>query len=91
VLDFFETIAGIFVKGRWPVIRDQWAHHTFYWYAVCYWSKSRPLINKTQQNKTERNAWIDLDELMPRWIQLDGGEAPTQEDIDDFLESESGD
>jgi hypothetical protein len=88
VLDFFESIAGVFVKGRWPIIRDQWVWHTFYWYAVCYWSKSRDLINATQQSKTEHNAWVDLGALMPRWIKLDGGEAPTQENIDSFLRSE---
>ena len=88
VLNFFATIAGIFVKGWWPVIPNKWAHHTFYWDAVCYWSKSRTIINTTQQSKTERNAWKDLDDLMPRWIKFDGGDPPTQEDIDGYLKGE---
>jgi hypothetical protein len=91
VLDYFETIAGIFVKRhglfRSRVLPDCWARHTFYWYAVCYWSKSRDYIGSVRARPTEENAWKDLDELMPRWIAAEGG-PPTQTDADGFLSDE---
>ena len=91
VLDFFETIAGLFVKRhglfRSRVIPDRWARHTFYWYAVCYWSKSRDYIDTVRLRATEQEAWADLCELMPCWIAAEGG-APTPKDIDSFLEDE---
>ena len=89
VLDFFETIAGLFVKRRWffSVIPDDWARHTFYWHAVCYWSKSRDYIDIVRQRPTEHAAWEDLCSLIPRWIEAEGG-PPTPKDIDDFLADE---
>ena len=91
ILDYFETIAGIYVKPhglfRIRVLPDRWAHHTFYWYAVCYWSKSRDYIESVQSRKSEERAWKDLCSLMPSWIKADGG-PPTEKDIDDFLEDE---
>ena len=91
VLDFFETIAGLFVKPHWlfrlRVIPDRWARHTFYWMAVCYWSKSRTYIESVRQHPTEHDAWEDLCDLMPRWIAAEGG-SPTPKDIDDFLADE---
>jgi hypothetical protein len=93
VLDYFETIAGIFVKrhglfGVLPgILPDKWAQHTFYWYAVCYWSKSRDYIEDVRQRSTEKAAWEDFCEIMPRWINADGV-SPTQKDIDDFLADE---
>jgi hypothetical protein len=92
VLDFFETIAGLFVKPkslfRLRVIPDRWARHTFYWTAVCYWSKSRHYIETVRQSPTEKDAWEDLCSLMPCWMAAEGG-PPTAEDIDDFLRAES--
>jgi hypothetical protein len=92
VLDFFETIAGLFVKPRGlfrlRVIPDEWARHTFYWCAACYWSKSRDYISTVRQRPTERDAWKDLCDLMPRWVKAEGGEPPTSQDIDDFLRDE---
>jgi hypothetical protein len=91
VLDFFETIAGLFVKRhglfRSRVLPDRWARHTFYWHAVCYWSKSRDYIDTVRQRPTETAAWEDLCDLMPRWIAAEDG-SPTQKDIDDFLTDE---
>jgi len=89
ILDFFETIAGLFVKrhGLFRVLPDRWARHTFYWYAVCYWSKSRDYIDIIRQRPTEQTAWEDLCALMPRWIAIEGG-PPTPKDIDDFLADE---
>lgn len=91
ILDFFETIAGLFVKRhglfRSRVLPDRWARHTFYWHAVCYWSKSRDYIDTVRQRPTEQAAWEDLCDLMPRWIAAEGG-APTPKDIDDFLADE---
>jgi hypothetical protein len=86
VLDFFETVAGIFVKHH--VLPDQWARHTFYWSAVCYWSKSRDYIETVRQRQTEHRAWEDLCSLMPHWIATEGGSPPTPKDIDDFLADE---
>ena len=91
ILDFFETIAGLFVKRHglfcFRVLPDHWARHTFYWHAVCYWSKSRDYIDTVRQRPTEQAAWEDLCGLMPRWIAAEGG-SPTPKDIDDFLADE---
>jgi hypothetical protein len=91
VLDFYETIAGLFVKPHGlfcsRVLPDRWARHTFYWSAVCYWSKSRDYIDTVRLRPTEHDAWEDLCDLMPRWINAEG-DAPTQKDIDDFLADE---
>jgi hypothetical protein len=91
ILDFFETIAGLFVKRHGlfcsRVLPDKWARHTFYWVAVCYWSKSRDYIEAVRQRETERDAWKDFSDLMPRWVAAEGG-PPTQKDIDDFLDDE---
>jgi hypothetical protein len=91
ILDFFETIAGLFVKRHGlfcsRVLPDKWARHTFYWHAACYWSKSRDYIDTVRQRPTEQAAWEDLCELMPRWIAAEGG-SPTPKDIDDFLADE---
>lgn len=88
VLDFFETIAGLFVKRHGlfqsRVLPDRWARHTFYWCAVCYWSKSQDYIDSLRQRPTEHDAWKDLCDLMPSWINAEGG-SPTPKDIDDFL------
>ena len=89
VLDFFETLAGLFVKGK--VLSNEWAHHTFYWYAVCYWSKSRDPVKSLNLTPSEKRAWEDLDEMMPKWIDYDvkqGGARPTDDDIDNFLQEE---
>ncbi len=92
VLDFLETLAGIFVKRRGVfcsrVIPDDWARRTFYWVAVCYWSKSRDYIETVRRKATERQAWKDLCELMPRWTAAEGNEPPTAQDIDGFLDDE---
>ena len=93
VLDFFETVAGLFVKphGIWPfrsrVLPDRWAHHTFYWHAACYWSKSRDHIDSVRQRPSEEAAWEDLCDLIPRWIASEPA-APTPKDIEQFLEDE---
>lgn len=91
VLDYFETIAEIFVKPHWlfwtSILPDKWARHTFYWYAVCYWSKSREYIAAVRERPTEEAAWEDLCDLMPRWISAEGG-PPTQKDVDDFIADE---
>jgi hypothetical protein len=91
VLDYFETIAGIYAKPhrlfRPSVPPDNWARHKFYWYAVCYWSKSREYIDAVRQRPTEGAAWENLCDLMPRWISAEGG-PPTQKDIDDFIANE---
>ena len=90
VLDFFETIAGLFLKPhgilffRSRVLYDHWTRHTFYWYAVCYWRKSLDHINAVRQRPRERGAWENLCDLMPRWEAAEGG-APTAGDIDEFL------
>src|SRR5712692_4358377 len=65
VLDFFETLAGLFVKGK--VLSNEWAHHTFYWYAVGYWSKSRDPVKSLNLAPSEKRGWEDLDEMMPKW------------------------
>jgi hypothetical protein len=87
VLDFFETIAGLFCKPRgvmrFRVIPDDWARHTFYWYAACYWGKSRDYIDAVRQRPTGQAAWEDFCDLIPRWIAKEG--APTPQDIEDFL------
>lgn len=93
VLDFFETIAGIFVKRHGPfgifpsILPDKWAQHTFYWHAVCYWSKSCDYIESVRQRSTENAAWEDLCEIIPQWISAEGV-SPTPKDIDDFLADE---
>ena len=92
VLDFFETIAGLFVQRHWwwplssRVLPDSWASHTFFWHAACYWSSSRDYIEEVRQRSTERESWEDLCELIPRWIKKHG--APTPKDIEAFLEDE---
>jgi hypothetical protein len=92
VLDFFETVAGLLIKRRGlfglRVIPDVWARHTFYWCAVCYWSKSHDYIAAVQQRSTERDVWKDLCALIPLWVEAEGGDPPTPKDIDDFLNDE---
>jgi hypothetical protein len=91
ILDYFETIAGIFVTPhglfRSRVIPDSWARHTFYWSAACYWTASREYIKEVRQKPSEQDAWKDLDELIPRWIKAEGS-APTEKDIGGFLDDE---
>lgn len=57
VLDFYEPIAGLFVKPhgllRSHVLPDRWTRHTFYWSAVCYWSKNRDYIDTVRQRPTD--------------------------------------
>ena len=88
LLDFFETIAGLFVKrhGLFRVLPDRWARHTFYWPAVCYWSKSRDYIDDVRSMPTQQAAWKDLCELMHRWTACEG--APSAEDVQTFLTDE---
>jgi|ERR1700719_3193758 len=92
VLDFFETIAGIFVKPNppfdLPIIPYDWARHTFYWDAVCYWTKCQSYIASVRENEAPHDAWEDFLKLMPTWIALEGG-PPENDYIDGFLEDES--
>jgi hypothetical protein len=91
VLDFFETLAGIFLKPNppfdVPIISDDWARHTFYWDAVCYWTKCQSYIATVHKLETSSNAWEDFLKLMPRWIARSGG-PPSNDDIDGYLEDE---
>ena len=92
VLDFFETIAGLFVKPhgffRTSALPNSWARHSYYWDAVCYWTKSRDYIDTVRARPSEKAAWEDLDALMRRWVAEEGG--PTSTDIDLFLHDEAG-
>jgi hypothetical protein len=91
ILDFFEALAGIFLKPTLPfdipIISDEWARHTFYWDAVCYWTKCQAYIEQVQKEEPPNDAWEDFHKLMPQRIRNEGG-PPTNESVDGFLEDE---
>ena len=85
VLDFFETMAGIFLKHR--VIPEEWARHTFYWGAVCYWLKAKSYMNEVRANPAESEAWKDFCELMLKWAQKES--LPEEGLVRAFMEDEA--
>jgi hypothetical protein len=92
VLDFFETITGIYSKPNAlgiSALPDSWAEQTFYWDAVCYWTKSRSYVNSVRAKPSEHDVWDDLAERMPRWIAEEG--APRPADVDEYLRGEAAD
>ncbi len=97
VLDYFETIAGIFVNQPkifswlpfklWPVIPDKWARHTFYWICACYWMASEDYIKTVRGSSIiQKTTWEDFSNLINKWITIEG--KPAAEEVKEFLSDE---
>ena len=85
ILDFFETLFGIFVRKK--IVPADWINHTFFWDAACYWIKCKDHVKMVQSAPSEADAWKDYGAAMAKWI---GAEKhpPTDEDARKFMVDE---
>lgn len=89
VLDFFEQVAMLLVRG---IIDEKIVWHTFFWWFHRYYSLSQPFIN-TRREK-EPTIWEDLPGLYRKMLKIEKSKDPKfneeldDDDIKEFLDTE---
>jgi hypothetical protein len=92
ILDFFEEIARLKMRGILPI---ETAWHAYYWQIACYWAMSAAYVEQVQ--KDEGPTWESLSDMIGAMREVQVKEshrpmneiAPSKEQTREFLTDES--